>query len=59
MKIIKITGTELSELLRTLRAELREDRGAIHTLRVATDNGEFKLKVNEGMWTPGYGTVQS
>ena len=57
MEIITVEGTELSELLRTLRSELREDHDAIHTMRVSVQGGRVMFKVNEGAWTAGYGTT--
>jgi hypothetical protein len=55
MDIVEITGTELSELLRELRAIVREREGAVRTLRVAIDVDCVKFKVNGGIWSPGYG----
>lgn len=55
MDIVEITGAELSELLRILRRVVAERDRAVHTVRVAVDGDGFKLKVNEGTWTSGYG----
>ena len=57
MNVVEITGSELSELLRHLRSELRESDTAIHTLRVALDvNGAMVMvKFNEGMWSVPFG----
>jgi hypothetical protein len=56
MQIVTVTGTELSELLRTLRSALRTDqnRDAIHTLQVAVYTDGIRFKFNEGAWSRGY-----
>lgn len=58
-QIVEVTGTELSELLRVLRSELRESRAAIHTVRVAVDADRVMVKFNEGTWSRAYGNQPS
>lgn len=50
MDIITLQGRALADLL----DELGADPSATHTLRVARDGDGVKIKVNEGMWSPGY-----
>jgi hypothetical protein len=54
--IIIFEGAELLDLIAELRATL--DRGP-YRLRVAIDEGGFKIKANEGVWSPPYGQVEA
>jgi len=56
MDIITARGTELSDLLHVLRTIVAEHAEAVHTLRIAIDGDEVKFKVNEGIWSPGFGS---
>lgn len=52
--IWEITGNDLRELLDELDVPPSRAHG-IHTLRFANDEGELKVKVNEGVWSVGIG----
>lgn len=52
--ILTFEADTLDALLRLVE---KAHRDGCYRLRVAVDGGELKLKVNEGMWTPGLGRV--
>lgn len=56
--IWEVTGSDLRGLLDEL--DVPPSMAApIHTLRFANDEGELKVKVNEGMWSVGIGRKAS
>lgn len=54
-EIITFTGHELTDLLDRFRSLVENDQnGAITSVRVCVDGG-FKMKINNGVWTPPLG----
>ena len=59
MNIVMFEGHDLVDEMRRVRSILAKVvAGGLHTLRYAVDSDGHKFKLNEGMWTPGYGDVQ-
>ena len=55
MDIITLEGEILARLIEGIRDRADSRIGwPIHTLRVARDGDGVKVKINEGVWSPGY-----
>lgn len=59
-KIIKVEDAELENLLHYFSRITGDDRFRTpYRLRVCVDGNQVKFKVNEDMWTAGFGEVDN
>lgn len=54
MKIIELTGSEITELQNALNPENTRS-GTVYSVRVSVEGENVKFKVNGGMWSPPMG----
>jgi hypothetical protein len=55
--IVRLEGDALAAFMEMLERAYHSTERDVYRLRFALDGDQFKMKVNEGMWTAGLGAV--